>query len=141
MKEHNPMQRPDVRAKVSAAHHGKGWLAKVRGGNGAPMPTPQLLLHLITGWPTEYSISTGNPKWRAAVVDLACPDLKIAIECDGQSHRTKAQRNRDRIKEQMLTEQGWLVLRFTNKQILEETETIIQEITEASQQRSSQFIP
>ena len=139
MKQNNPMTRPEIRAKASAALRGRGWLAKVRGGHGAPMPAPQLLLHKITGWPTEYAIPTGNPKWPAAMVDLACPELKIAIECDGQSHKSKQQKSRDRIKEQMLAEKGWLVMRFSNQEILEQTETVLRQIAAATSQRAWQL--
>jgi len=139
MKRNNPMGRPEIRAKVSVALRGRGWLAKVRGGQGAPMPAPQLLLHKITGWPTEYAIPTGNPKWHTAMVDLACPELKIAVECDGLSHNTKRQKSRDRIKDQMLAEKGWLVMRFSNQEILKQTGRVLRRIINAVSQRASQL--
>jgi len=73
------------------------------------------------------------------MVDLACPELKIAIECDGQSHKSKQQKSRDRIKEQMLAEKGWLVMRFSNQEILEQTETVLRQIAAATSQRAWQL--
>src|SRR5262249_32797068 len=101
MRKNNPMNDPAVRAKATAALQGRGW-SGIRGGHGAPMPAPQRLLHDLTAWPTEVAIPTGNPKWRAALVDLANTELKIAVECDGESHHTKRQKTRDRLKDQML---------------------------------------
>ena len=136
MKKNNPMNDPDVRARAHAATRGRGWLG-TRGGNGAPMPAPQRLLHELTDWPTEVAIPTGNPQWHAAVVDLANVELKVAIECDGLTHRTNRQQNRDRIKEQMLGALGWLVLRFSNETIMEQTEWVLQQIRDAERQRVS----
>jgi len=72
-------------------------------------------------------------------MDLACPELKIAIECDGLSHNSKQQKSRDRIKEQMLAEKGWLVMRFSNQEILEETGRVLRRIVNAVSQRASQL--
>ena len=72
-------------------------------------------------------------------MDLACPELKIAIERDGQSHNSKRQKNRDRIKDQMLAEKGWLVMRFSNQEILEQTGRVLRRIINAMSQRASQL--
>ena len=100
------------------------------------MPEPQRLLHERLGWPTEYPVVTGNPKWHAALMDLAHPDLKIAVECDGPSHQSKQQQVRDRIKERMLNDLGWIVLRFTNEVILERTAMVLEQIQSVAQQRA-----
>jgi hypothetical protein len=139
MTKNNPVHRPGVREKiehtidkVARADH----LRKVRGGNGQ-RTKPQLLLHERLGWPMEHPISTGNPKWPAAVPDLANPTLKIAIECDGSSHYGKTKRESDKTKDRMLVDLGWSVLRFKNKKVLEQTDQVLQEIEQVVRSQSS----
>ena len=62
------------------------------------------------------------PSWYP--VDIAHPQSKIAIEVDGNSHRTKKWKFIDARKEKVLSFLGWLVLRFWNKDVLEKTEEI-----------------
>jgi hypothetical protein len=138
MKLNNPMRDLDVRARAHAAIRGRGWLG-TQGGNGAPMPEPQRLLHERTGWPTEVAIATGNPRWHAAVVDLANVELKIAVECDGRSHRLRQQQTRDRLKEQMLADLGWIVLRFSNQAIMQHMDQVIAQIRDVVHRRASEL--
>ena len=116
-REHARQMNKDVtiREKIAATARGRTFCGK-RGGNGQLTPA-QLLLHEALDWPMEYPIRAGNPSWTVAVVDLAEPQSKIAIECDGRSHYTRKQRNRDARKTAMLTALGWTVLRFWNSQI------------------------
>ena len=116
-REHAPWMNGDatIRAKSAATTRSRTFCG-ARGGNGQLTPA-QLLLHEALGWPMEHPIRTGNPSWPVAVVDLAEPKLKIAIECDGRSHYSRKQRNRDTRKTTMLAALGWTVLRFWNSQI------------------------
>jgi very-short-patch-repair endonuclease len=51
------------------------------------------------------------------MVDLVHPDVKLAIEVDGPSHKHRVQKARDRWKERELQRRGWFVLRFSNQEI------------------------
>ena len=114
---------PAVREKQAATIRGKTFSGQ-RGGNGQLTPE-QLALQLALGWPVEYAIPTGNPAWKYAVVDLANPELRIAIECDGASHHTRKQRARDARKTAMLTALGWTLLRFWNAEITGDLEKVL----------------
>lgn len=57
------------------------------------------------GAPTHYKI------------DIANEALKIAIEVDGQSHQSFQRREQDARKDAFLRGLGWIVLRYTNKQV------------------------
>ena len=48
-----------------------------------------------------------------AEVDLAYPELKIAIELDGGDHQRRDVFERDRPRQNKLVLEGWIVLRFT----------------------------
>lgn len=49
------------------------------------------------------------------VLDMAYPELKLAIEYDGwDSHRTRTSFDHDRLRANVLVANGWTVLRFTS---------------------------
>jgi hypothetical protein len=50
---------------------------------------------------------------RLAEVDLAYPELKIAVELDGGDHQRRDVFERDRPRQNSLVLDGWIVLRFT----------------------------
>lgn len=53
---------------------------------------------------------------RRCRIDLAYPDLKVAIEVDGwEYHRTRTAFDADRARENDLVAAGWRVLRFTSR--------------------------
>jgi hypothetical protein len=125
MQENNPSHDPEVRERISASLRGKGFCGE-RGGNGQITPQQSTLAkRLGPGWEVEYPIPTGVSKWHTALVDIANPDLRIAVEVDGASHKTKKQKNRDRRKEKMLRDVGWKILRFWNSQVDEDSEAVL----------------
>jgi hypothetical protein len=128
MKENNPMCDPETRERASAALRGRKFSGQ-RGGNGQITPQQCALAERL-GWEMEYPIPTGVSNWPAAVVDIANPDSKIAVEVDGGSHQTKKQKNRDRRKERMLKKVGWTVLRFWNSQVDENIEEVLAAIAQ-----------
>jgi len=62
-------------------------------------------------WTPQYKIG----KYR---LDFACPEVKLAIECDGhQYHSSREQRGYDADRDRFLLKEGWQVARFTGTQI------------------------
>jgi len=77
----------------------------------------------------------GNPNLR---VDGAFPTIKIAIEADGETwHRNSDKQNKDKRRDISLQQQGWQVLRFTDKEIEEKTDQVIEVIRAAIDNRLS----
>lgn len=66
-----------------------------------------------------------------AEVDLAYPQWRIAIECDGAIHREEDVRERDLPRQNDLVLQGWTVLRFSWTRLQRRPESIIREIRDA----------
>jgi Protein of unknown function (DUF559) len=128
----------EFRKKGDDARRGKGFVGE-RGGNGTLTPE-QIALVEATGYIPEYPVATGNPKWKCALMDLANPRLKIAVEVDGKTHLYRQQQNRDRIKERMLERLGWVVLRFTNEEINEDINRVVEAIRSVEQSRFIQSI-
>jgi very-short-patch-repair endonuclease len=76
------------------------------------IPTAEVK-HLFPSLPNHYK------------VDLADPERKLAIEVDGNSHKTKKWKFLDRRKESVLAALGWSVLRFWNQEILEDIDRVV----------------
>ncbi|MCI0444876.1 endonuclease domain-containing protein [bacterium] len=62
------------------------------------------------------------------IVDFYCPELKLAIEIDGDVHGYQTQRNKDMRKQEYLINLGIKLLRFTNGDITESMDGVLQQI-------------
>ena len=66
------------------------------------------------------------------IVDFYCPELKLAIELDGQYHASYAMQTLDQEKDIQIQKFGITVLRFENKVVFEQPEEIINQIRKIS---------
>jgi very-short-patch-repair endonuclease len=72
-----------------------------------------------------------------AEIDFADPDLGIAIEVDGRAfHSDRRSFERDRVRQNILTLRGWIVLRFTWERIINDPEGVIADILAAMAARA-----
>ena len=79
----------------------------------------------------EYSVSDGGKRFR---IDLAvfCKNGKIAIECDNKkAHSGKTQKQKDKLKDSFLRRRGWRVIRFNERDIIENTSLCVKNVTKA----------
>jgi very-short-patch-repair endonuclease len=65
------------------------------------------------------------------ILDFYCVEARLAIEADGSSHTTAEGIARDNIRTTHLEASGIRVLRFTNVDILKDTEAVIDTIHES----------
>ncbi len=63
------------------------------------------------------------------IVDFVCLERKLIVEGDGSQHFESA---RDMVRDTYLREQGYIILRFWNNDILSNPEEVLQKITEIS---------
>ena len=136
MKENNPMLNQEVRTKVSNALKKMGHKPAIQGGNGRGMTAFQKQLYdrLGSEWTPEYIVKTkltskdGYPHHYK--IDIASESHRIAIEIDGGSHCTVKQKDKDIKKTNLLQNLGWTVFRFTNKQIKNDIDSVLEKINE-----------
>ena len=69
------------------------------------------------------------------IVDFYCSAANLVIECDGGQHYTDEGLDADQIRDQALSELGLLVLRFSNRKILTETDAVVEQIYSVVKQR------
>src|SRR3990167_6118995 len=100
-----------------------------RGGNGKGLTVPQqaLLAELGPDCVPEYVVPTrkralGYPT--SYKIDIAHPGCKIAIEIDGESHRSNTRKAQDIKKTSFLAELGWIVKRYTNTEAVHNAKLI-----------------
>ena len=62
------------------------------------------------------------------IVDFYCPAANLVIECDGGQHYTEDGLEADQARDEALSELGLVVLRFSNRQILTETDAVVEQI-------------
>ena len=66
-----------------------------------------------------------------AEVDLAYPQWKIAIECDGSVHRLEEVHDRDLARQNDLVLEGWTVLRFSWERVRSRPDLVLAEVRAA----------
>jgi hypothetical protein len=125
------MHMDGVREKVSDAM--KGRPMPLRGGNGQTT-VPQEQLAAALGLTLEHAIPTAPIRGliermpSSYKVDLACVPAKLAVEVDGNSHKTLLGKARDQKKDAALRALGWSVLHFTNEQVLTNFSEVVETI-------------
>jgi very-short-patch-repair endonuclease len=66
----------------------------------------------------------------AFVVDFYTVEIKLAIEIDGDSHFTDGAEVADRERQSLIESSGVRFLRFTNRQVYEELDAVIEAISQ-----------
>jgi len=60
------------------------------------------------------------------VVDFCCAEARLVVELDGDSHVEQSERDRSRTE--WLRQQGYLVVRFTNREVMSNLEGVLEAI-------------
>ncbi|MGH7966496.1 MAG: endonuclease domain-containing protein [Candidatus Binatia bacterium] len=69
------------------------------------------------------------------IVDFYAPRARLVVEVDGSQHFEEGQTKYDQQRTTYLEHQGLQVLRFTNLEVLQEIETVVEEIFRVVQKR------
>ncbi|HEY3555922.1 MAG TPA: hypothetical protein VGL05_00575 [Kribbella sp.] len=105
----------------------------VRSGVDSPMETRLRLLLVLAGLPEPvvgYIVNDSAGGWLANP-DLAYPDVKHAIEYDGEHHLVNARQWRlDIRRRENLEREGWLVRVITAHDLLQSPQTVVARIAE-----------
>ncbi len=91
----------------------------------------------LTGWHCNYPLRMRGGTI-VAELDFALPELKLCLEVDGRAHHSdEADFERDRVRQNTVQLMGWLVLRFTWHQIVNNPSAVMAEIRRAIALRSA----
>ncbi|MFN9062597.1 MAG: endonuclease domain-containing protein [Pseudanabaena sp.] len=64
------------------------------------------------------------------IADFYCPELKLVIEVDGDSHRSADAQAYDTVRHDFMVSLGIITLRFTNDEVMHNIEGIHQHLTQ-----------
>jgi hypothetical protein len=135
MKTNNPMHRGDNLERMKETLKRMGHMPKVRGGNGNGATKAELAMvaAMGAGWTMQWVVKTGHCRDGSGYppcykIDLANPSLMVGIEVDGGSHASPSRKAQDKKKEDFLRGLGWIILRVSNRQALEETQSTISKL-------------
>ena len=64
------------------------------------------------------------------IVDFYCPKARLVVEVDGSNHFKDENHANDRIRDDYMRSLGITTLRFTNAQVLENINSVVETITE-----------
>ena len=62
------------------------------------------------------------------IADFYCPKSKLVIEVDGGQHYTEEGREKDRQRDEQMTDVGLRVLRFSDRDVLENIDAVMEKI-------------
>jgi very-short-patch-repair endonuclease len=79
----------------------------------------------LDGWKFRRQHSVGQ-----FVLDFYCPTVKVAVELDGAAHDHDAAQRADAARDQYLASLGITVLRFENREVMENLEGVLLRIKE-----------
>lgn len=82
----------------------------------------------------QYSIG-------AFVIDFYSPELRLALEIDGDSHFVDGAQTYDNERELFLEDQGTKILRFTNSQVYQDLDTVLEAISTKIQELRNLPLP
>lgn len=105
------------------------------------MTQPEVIL-----WSKLKGKNLGERKFRRQysvdrfVLDFYCPELKIAIEVDGDSHASAEAVEYDKNREIHIKQFGILFLRFTNNEIRENLTGVLYKILEIVKEREKSIL-
>ena len=83
----------------------------------------RLRLHQLNGYRFQRQRIIGN-----YIVDFYCPAAKLVIELDGGQHYAESQQSADSKRDDFLKSKGLRVLRFSDTDVLKDTDAIMEEI-------------
>ena len=69
------------------------------------------------------------------IVDFYCPVAKLFVELDGSQHFEKEDQDQDQVRDDALAGLGLRVLRFDNRQVLLETDAVLEVIDQIVKER------
>ncbi|MEK7537393.1 MAG: endonuclease domain-containing protein, partial [Patescibacteria group bacterium] len=75
----------------------------------------------LHGWRFRRQFGIGR-----YIVDFYCPKLRLAVEIDGQVHQESATKLNDEIRQKFLESCFIRVVRFTNSEVMNDTEGVIE---------------
>ncbi len=127
-----PSPRPSPSGRGSEQYRGgfdfSGLKAEARELRAKQTEAESLLWELLRNRKLAGAKFRRQHQFGEYITDFYCDEAKLVVECDGAPHATPERRKIDQKRDAYLKSQGLTVLRFENKRVLAEPETVLEEI-------------
>ena len=144
MKKNNPMYNKEHRNKMVNTIRKMALEGKLKNnfkyGNGKMSKAEEFIYKDLIKLDFEYNKGVSTKKYKKLFPHAEIPfsykadyinkELKIAIEIDGNSHRYDRVKIADKKKQDVFNFYGYIVLRFSNEEILNNKDRVLKEIVE-----------
>ncbi len=90
-------------------------------------PTEKIIWERVCRNQLGFRIRRQHPVWKY-IADYYCHEVKLIIEVDGEIHSTKENKAYDINRDVTLNEFGIETIRFSNEQVMNEIDYVIDEI-------------
>ena len=62
------------------------------------------------------------------IADFYCPKARLVIELDGGQHYSAEGKEKDRLRDESMTKAGITVLRFSDREVLQNVESVLEKL-------------
>ena len=97
-----------------------------------PTPAERLMWQMLRGGRLEGIKFRRQSPIGIFIADFHCRELNLVIELDGQIHDDRRQSAHDENRDSYLRSLGCTILRFSNREIFENTEAVLSKILETA---------
>ena len=104
-----------------------------------PTEAEKLLWDVLQNRKTGFKFRRQHPVDKY-IADFICLDVWLIVEADGNYHNTAEQQEADKERDRYLQELGFTILRFTNEEILLNTDAVLNTITETATNLKTQSV-
>ncbi len=122
-KRRSPEYKSEILRKSWEKRHARGDKAFGNNGNGHPPSVAEAAFQrLFPEAIYNHVVRSGRRHSEGyqhyAKIDFAWPEIRLAVEVDGETHTRTKQIERDNRKQEVLKALGWNLLRVSNEQVL-----------------------
>ena len=107
-------------------------LKRAREFRRSPTKAEELLWAAIRGRQLGFAFRRQDP-FCGFIADFRCPRCRLVVEVDGPIHRERVEK--DAVRDRAMRDAGHEVLRFTNRQVFEQLESVLEKIEQTCRDR------
>ena len=115
-------------------------LAKAKEMRKNPTQAESALWNYLAGDKTGVHFRRQHPMF-GYIPDFVCLSHRLIIEIDGGYHLEEEQAQEDEERTQQLNQQGFVVMRFTNEEVLHHIDDVLEEIIETLEDINLSMLP
>lgn len=125
------MKEPEIgeQAPAQLPKHLKALIELARQNRQASTKAESFLWQILRGRKLHNRKFRRQHPFGRFIADFYCDDARLLVELDGSYHNEEAQMDRDQERDAISRQLGLTVLRFTNEEVLTQTDSVIEALS------------